>query len=259
MAKRQSAWGRALADTERARGHFLFFWGWEVIGATTSAILFPLRFLPDEPNRIQSLAYPGAGVVLGAAIAYALIVLWNLAWAPIRQRNEAWVALDGLTEIGADQALLRIHDPSAYLVTRSPTHVLKIYNDGPQQARSVKVRMVDFAPRRPGESDFAATQCRTNDGVSGNETDINKGDFAEFELFKFGVSAQATGKLYHLQLFSWTLGPLLTIRPSEPYFMDLLVTGQNAVKPEPIRLRIEVDLRKGQEDALVVANSEPLQ
>jgi hypothetical protein len=95
VADRLSVWRQAFHDTERFRGHFLFFLGWEVIGAAAcAAAAFLLE--PTAPTKFQQAAYPVVGVVVGAIIAYTLLYLWHVALAPVQQRNEAWRDLDAM-------------------------------------------------------------------------------------------------------------------------------------------------------------------
>ena len=90
---RESTWRRARRDTEDFRGSFRF-WVWEVVGVGVSGAVAALALLPDQPSGTESVLYPMIGVIVGALAAYALIYLFNLALAPIRQRNEAWATLD---------------------------------------------------------------------------------------------------------------------------------------------------------------------
>ncbi|MDO8612301.1 MAG: hypothetical protein Q7R32_05690 [Dehalococcoidia bacterium] len=91
-AKREAAWRRAWRDTDDFRGSF-WFWVWEVIGLGLCVAVSALLLLPDKPSGTESLLYPLVGAAVGALAAYALIYLFNLALAPIRQRNEAWADL----------------------------------------------------------------------------------------------------------------------------------------------------------------------
>ena len=97
--KRESSWQRGLRDAEKFRHSGLLFWGIEVLGGALTAAAVPYFFMPDEPSRFEQAAFPAVGLVGGLLAAYLLFVLLpNLVLAPYRQRNEAWQALDRLTE-----------------------------------------------------------------------------------------------------------------------------------------------------------------
>ena len=62
------------------------------------AALFYFLFVPEEmASRIEEVGYPALGAIVGALGAFMLIYLSSLGLAPIRQRNEAWAALDAIS------------------------------------------------------------------------------------------------------------------------------------------------------------------
>ena len=90
---RESAWTRAVRDTEAFRRSGGFFWSICVLWSAFFAIL-GFIFIPDNTDVLESAAYPIVGAVLGIATVHAGIYIGNLVKAPYHQRNEARIAIE---------------------------------------------------------------------------------------------------------------------------------------------------------------------
>lgn len=93
-APRQTISMRALHDTLKFGD-----WGWLLLVASAVSVaiseaLVNLVLLPDNPSRGEEVLYNLGGIGVGLVAAFASIFFWNLAWTPVRQRNEAWLLLD---------------------------------------------------------------------------------------------------------------------------------------------------------------------
>lgn len=86
-------------DTERFRSKGPWFWGVEVIGAgaiagLTAAVLWEKNILHGWQVGLITFGV----FAVGFFVIYGMIFLWNLFRAPYRQRNEARVEIERLTQ-----------------------------------------------------------------------------------------------------------------------------------------------------------------
>lgn len=92
----ESVWRRAWRDTERFRHTAGSFWGLEIVGASVLGLgggYFGFLLTPMNATPTQSFLYPAiggvVGVIVGLAIVFLGIYMWNLISAPYGQRDEA--------------------------------------------------------------------------------------------------------------------------------------------------------------------------
>jgi hypothetical protein len=256
MSKRQSIWGRALADSNKIREYIWWFIAVELIAVAMGGAA-GIWLTPDDARKWETAFYPAFGAIAGGLTVLLLLVVFNLALAPIRQRNEAWMELDTIDEVQPHQARLRIRPiTNEYFVHAGRALTIKVLNDGPGAAKSVRVRVLDFAPRNKTFDEFT---CRTEDGANAyNEADINSGDSATFDLVQYGVSHSREGYSFHAAFLGSNYQGFELV-DNVPYFIDLRITGQNAVEPIPLRLKLELDAKKDNEKGLMVTSVESLQ
>lgn len=137
-------------------------------------------YLPDEPAKYQSYWYPAAGgatgVALGLLFVFGLILLWNLIWAPYRQRNEARSHIRELEDEAA-----RSKSPPSFTWIAQPVDGIDNYyahitvtNRGGSTAEGCLMQLEDI--RRPNKgqaSEFSPFILRW-DGHQGKEKEIQK-------------------------------------------------------------------------------------
>ena len=86
----ESSIRRAVADTFVGAIHTArHFWVVEVLGGGALGAFLGVWLTPPNATRLEQLAYPVIGVIIGIGIPLAFLLLWNLHTAPYRQRDEA--------------------------------------------------------------------------------------------------------------------------------------------------------------------------
>ncbi len=101
----QSSPRRAWEDTERFRNTPVFFWGLEIVGASVLGLgggYIGFLLTPENAIPIQGFMYPAigsvVGIIIGLLIVFLFIYAWNLYRAPYKQRNEARLTLEKLSQ-----------------------------------------------------------------------------------------------------------------------------------------------------------------
>lgn len=205
MAK-ETAWRRALRDSESFRHSGKFFWGFEVLGAAALAAVVTYFFLPDNPSRFESAVYPLTGVVTGFVAAYSLIYLWNLFRAPYRQRDELRTAIQAAAT-PEKRPVLRFSEPRQYpretftrtwrfvMQSREETRVVpfqvqlwrvELANTEPETvAKGAKVRL-ESDPTLP-VFPVSVHEKHDNNAPYRQERDVRYGEPIEFDLIAKGT------------------------------------------------------------------------
>ncbi len=182
IQRRKTSWYRAGKDTDKFRQESkLWFWGMEVVGAAVFGVVGSIVgsvLVPDRATQFQQNAYSpiggGAGVVIGFAIAFAGIFIWNLFRAPYRQRDEArqqyrecrQAALANKERSKSDNILL-IYDDVFYPVCRErlkgkdEVHRIGVSNSSNKTVYSVEVRLLGHSTFQPVPSELPLRPAHT--------------------------------------------------------------------------------------------------
>jgi hypothetical protein len=101
----QTSTNRAWQDFERFRKSAKSFWGFEVAGAAIfllAGAFVGFWLIPDNSTQFLQFAYPAiggaVGFILGFIVAFGIIYLVMLMRAPYKQRNEARLIIEKLSQ-----------------------------------------------------------------------------------------------------------------------------------------------------------------
>jgi len=122
--------------------------------------------LPEESSKLQNALYPGLGVVVGFAAVFLVAFIWNLFWAPYRQRDEARKNLVELEETTHPELDMTIGDSEEFEKLDFPTEeprmstvpdlppdpyigfnkLIRVTNNSATEAKRCRVRITDMVP-----------------------------------------------------------------------------------------------------------------
>jgi hypothetical protein len=128
--KRETAPRRAFNDTEKLRdSSWWWYWGIEVVGGAMFGMVggFGGYFLtPSGASSVWQFAYPAIGgaigIIFGLVTMFGAIYLWNLCWAPYRQRDKYYKELIQIRNA-------QVTKPTAKIIAGEPSIDIANWND----------------------------------------------------------------------------------------------------------------------------------
>ena len=169
------------------------------MGAAVFAFLAQYVLMPSDPSRFEAAFYPSAGIVAGFVAGYAVIFAFNATFAAVRQRDEAWAALDAVPPPESVRAALELvfAEDRTELSKKLNAYSFHIRNVGPEAAENVIPYIVQLSP-----SDDCNCKFPIRLWVRPGELEINSDDDAEVFLLKLLIEQEDEGAQQAYALFN---------------------------------------------------------
>lgn len=225
------------------------------MGAAVFAFLAQYVLMPSDPSRFEAAFYPSAGIVAGFVAAYGVIFTFNATFAAVRQRDEAWAALDAVPPAESVRAALELvfAEDRTELAKKLNGYSFRIRSVGPEAAENVTPYIDQLSPRDDCNCPLPMMRLWVKLGELG----INSDDETEVALFRVVLEEDAAGVQQTYIYFNRyrEVGANVHAQPCRllmneacDYEIEVRVTARNA-RAVSQRLRVRRDA--GQQDVSI--------